>query len=1087
MTNLADLREAAASKRLIIIAGAGLSIALADKKKPALPWPALIRSGLDFTQSHGLIDNSQRARWDTMCGTGDLDDLLAAAEFLSRKLGADGETLLARWLQDEFSALKADRSAAISQSVSALAAARVPICTLNYDTLIEDITSQPTVAVSDVRSIVSWARREADGILHLHGVWNKPTSCVLSSSDYGRTITDEFQKGLQQALGLLNQIVFVGCGDTLSDPNFKSFITWMNKNVGAAAPRNYILVRSSEEVHIRTSKLLQSFLEPVVYGNDFSELPDALLEISPPKASRRKSIRSVSPEPAIVQRYRDFLVEDCGKMTIEGVRADAETAKQKFDIEKLFVPLSVNQVPPEFPTTDPARDEKLRKWLERNGEAVSFGKALENNPKLALLALPGGGKSLLLKRLAVAYADKSRLSLSSDELPDLDLLPVLIRCREWREQIRLPISSIIDKIGDVTGHGNLNGLFGAIKGSLKRGNVLLLVDGLDEIHDNADRSTFVEHLESFLSSYPKVRLVVTSREAGFALVAPNIMRFCSRWRISPLGADAIAMLCQHWHFLMAGDIPEAKSDAATVYATIWSNPPLRTLAGNPLLLTMLLVVKHGNGRLPPDRVSLYDRAVEVLLDTWNIKGHTALVVREAVPQLSYIAFKLMKQGKQTASERELLQTVEEGRQNVQLIRLYAKDSPIDFLRRVELRSSLLLEGGKVLERDKPTPFYQFRHLTFQEYLAAYAAVEGHYDGYTQGASVLEPLRDVLLSEDWKEVIPMAAVLARKGAQPLLAALLKHALSVEKQFLSSTHSRPEFVWGDNYRLPQAVARITQCLIEEAEFPPEILDDCLRIVATFAHGCRSGENWRGLARGPFGQSLFEKSWELYFAQRLPRTSYIRNSTIIFAANRQLPDRWLSPDGIESLSDDLCCKDDVKRGQALAVICGLLWDKVTATMERLLPLLPLVETCLSSSNPVVLELASWAIALQFAQRKEAFPSPPVSDLTLDRIVTLWMQHPAHDDEAVFSFTLSKALSFPRGSWKPNIDYSQHERLLAAIRPRKGRFAQRPLSDALVLLRYHERLNAVARSEKASIRRLLDMSDKKSLPADIGEIASG
>ena len=62
----------------------------------------------------------------------------------------------------------------------------------------------------------------------------------------------------------------------------------------------------------------------------------------------------------------------------------------------------------------------------------------------------------------------------------------------------------------------------------KKGSVLLLIDGLDEIHDDALRSTFVEHLEAFLEDYKLTRLVVTSREAGFSLVAPCLARFCQR-------------------------------------------------------------------------------------------------------------------------------------------------------------------------------------------------------------------------------------------------------------------------------------------------------------------------------------------------------------------------------------------------------------------------------------------------------------------------------------------------------------------------------------------------------------------------------
>jgi hypothetical protein len=112
-------------------------------------------------------------------------------------------------------------------------------------------------------------------------------------------------------------------------------------------------------------------------------------------------------------------------------------------------------------------------------------------------------------------------------------------------------------------------------------------------------------------------------------------------------------------------------------------------------------------------VSLFRKAVEVLLDTWNIKGHEPLNPKEAVPQLSFIAYEMIGSGKQTATEDELLKLIEESRDKVPQIRRYAKDRPDEFLKRVELRSSLVLEAGRQAAAYGTVPIYQFRHLTFR--------------------------------------------------------------------------------------------------------------------------------------------------------------------------------------------------------------------------------------------------------------------------------------------------------------------------------------------------------------------------------------
>ena len=78
-----------------------------------------------------------------------------------------------------------------------------------------------------------------------------------------------------------------------------------------------------------------------------------------------------------------------------------------------------------------------------------MGAVLAEHPRLALLAAPGGGKSTLVKRLAVAYADPARREQIDDNLPQRDWLPLFFRCRELRglargsfaELLRSPISA----------------------------------------------------------------------------------------------------------------------------------------------------------------------------------------------------------------------------------------------------------------------------------------------------------------------------------------------------------------------------------------------------------------------------------------------------------------------------------------------------------------------------------------------------------------------------------------------------------------------------------------------------------------------
>jgi hypothetical protein len=67
-----------------------------------------------------------------------MDELLGAAEFMGRKLGAPHGDLYARWLKGVFEAVVPSNPKMV-RAVRAIHAAKVPICTLNYDLLLENV------------------------------------------------------------------------------------------------------------------------------------------------------------------------------------------------------------------------------------------------------------------------------------------------------------------------------------------------------------------------------------------------------------------------------------------------------------------------------------------------------------------------------------------------------------------------------------------------------------------------------------------------------------------------------------------------------------------------------------------------------------------------------------------------------------------------------------------------------------------------------------------------------------------------------------------------------------------------------------
>ena len=628
---IAAIQQSIRELSLVAVVGSGVSLSLTGGKLPQLSWRGLIENGFEYTARKRLVTPAQVNAWKPQLASSDIDDLLSSAEFVSRKLGAPEGDLYAVWLRNVFERVK-PANTALQEVFRALHSAGTPIATLNYDTLLEQALGLPGITLAAMPRVMHWARHESKGVLHLHGSWEEPPGCVLGIRDYSATIGNDVRDLLQRGLSSFRRLLFIGCGDTFADPNFTALIRWMRQNLPAAAPQHYALVTDAELAARHADAAWHGFVEPVSYGKTHAALPGFLAHLVAVKTSVKKSRMAAPPTSAahhakVLRDYAAFLAKDCGQMTIEGVSADMNTAQGRFKLERLFVPLKVLRTiqVPDLGILEVEPSQRLGQstleFTEPIGGELPFGKMLEKHRRLALLALPGGGKSLLLKRLAVAYSDDTRRGMVEDELPPLDLYPVLIRCREWRQFIELPIPTLLRKFSEITGQSSLADLGDALVPLLKRGSVLLLVDGLDEIHADAGRDTFVENLEKFLEQYKRVRLVVTSRTAGFDLVAPKLARFCERMHIAALSDDAIEMLSLRWHLLMNGEDPHIRREVQEFSQLLIANASLHSLARNPLLLTMLLVVKHGAGRLPADRVSLYARAVDVLLDTWNIKGH----------------------------------------------------------------------------------------------------------------------------------------------------------------------------------------------------------------------------------------------------------------------------------------------------------------------------------------------------------------------------------------------------------------------------------------------------------------------------------
>jgi len=235
-----DLKKEIAAKRVMVIVGAGVSMAATNNNAVA-SWKGLLRNGVErcrATRPHLTAAWADRvlAQID-----GDMVDLLCAAENISQRLGApNGE--YGRWLEETVGSLTVVNPAVID----ALRSLEAPIMTTNYDDLIESHIGLREAIWSDPRQVISFAQGRSDVVLHMHGHFRFSESVVLGIRSYEDVLRDATAQITLRASMTLKTLLFVGYGSGLQDPNFGALLKWGATILEAAPNRSFHLCRDED-------------------------------------------------------------------------------------------------------------------------------------------------------------------------------------------------------------------------------------------------------------------------------------------------------------------------------------------------------------------------------------------------------------------------------------------------------------------------------------------------------------------------------------------------------------------------------------------------------------------------------------------------------------------------------------------------------------------------------------------------------------------------------------------------------------------------------------------------------------------------
>ena len=426
-------------------------------------------------------------------------------------------------------------------------------------------------------------------------------------------------------------------------------------------------------------------------------------------AKKRRGETIPSAEPIIhhhehdekIKRYLDWLIKTHKSLPVAGFETNLRIP---IPLENVYVTLKARLAELERGRAEHA--ERLQDQNVTAQEALKFAIAREYDG-LVILGNPGAGKTTLTKYFLLCFATDA--AAQKLDLPQR-LLPILIALRDVD-----PAQSFLANVLAALQKYMLGVDEESFLPYLRDGHAILLLDGLDEVPTEAQRSQVSQwiHHQAHLA-FPHCPLLVTSRFSGYRGEAALPGHYL-RLEIQDYDMEQVKQFLENWltgvETHLNADTPhwrqQALLAAENLYRRIEAAPALRELAVNPLMLQIIALVNRDRGALPDRRVELYKECTDVLLERWDkAKGLEVLL--------------------SAAQARQLLQPIalwmhsEENRREVSKPELLAFMQPLlPQIQRAVAAEALLQswqERSGIFKGEGDA--YFFHHLSFQEYLTA---------------------------------------------------------------------------------------------------------------------------------------------------------------------------------------------------------------------------------------------------------------------------------------------------------------------------------------------------------------------------------